>query len=192
MKKWIILCLVFVACKNKEVEKIVEIVPPKVEVLSSDSSLHNDNGTWMKGNSKFSGYIVSKDGERLIAKLPVINGKENGTGYEWYKNGKLKFERNFLNGDREGLHKGWYENGATSFIQFFKDDKLEGKQLGFFESGHRFQVLNYQNGYEDGKQKTWNDSGRVVNNFTVKNGKLYGIIGRYDCMSVMAKEQTKK
>jgi|GEM_PF-4787183 len=31
------------------------------------------------------------------------------------------------------------------------------------------------------------DSARLVNNFTIKNGKLYGVIGRYDGMSVIQK-----
>lgn len=187
MKKWIFISLAFTACNNK-IEHPIALISPYVEVVNTDTSLHNANGTWMKDGAKFSGFIVVKEKDILVGKLPIINGKENGVAYEWYKNGKRKFERNFLNGNREGNHKGWYPNDTLSFIQFFKDDKLEGEQFGFYESGHRFQVLKYVNGYEVGRQKTWNDSGRVVNNFTVKNGKLYGIIGRYDCMSVMSKK----
>lgn len=188
MKKWILISLVFIACNKKTKQQQLVITPPQTEILNTDTSLHNANGTWMKNGAQFSGYIVAKESNILLGKLPIVDGKENGTAYEWYKNGQKKFERNFLHGNREGYHKGWYPNDTVSFIQFFKDDKLEGEQVGFYESGHRFQVLNYVNGYEDGRQKTWNDSGRVVNNFTVKNGKLYGIIGRYDCMSVMSKK----
>jgi antitoxin component YwqK of YwqJK toxin-antitoxin module len=85
------------------------------------------------------------------------------------------------------MHKGWYANGSPAFVYFFKDDKYDGEQISYFESGHIWQCLHYKNGYEEGKQKSFNDSGRIINNFTVKNGKLYGVIGRYDCMSVFNK-----
>ena len=123
----------------------------------------------------------------LIAKLPVVDGKEHGIAYGWFETGEKRYERIFKNGDRDSTHKIWYKNGELACINFYKNDKLEGEQKMFFESGNLWQSLNYVNGYEEGKQKTWNDSGRVINNFTVKNGKLYGVIGRYDCMSVMEK-----
>ena len=75
----------------------------------------------------------------------------------------------------------------SEYEYFFLNDKYEGAQLSYFPNGNRWQILNYKNGYEEGKQKSWNESGRVVNNFTVKNGKLYGVIGRYDCMSIIKK-----
>jgi antitoxin component YwqK of YwqJK toxin-antitoxin module len=74
-----------------------------------------------------------------------------------------------------------------SFDFTFRNDKYEGVQRTYFENGQPWQMLNYLHGREEGKQKSWNDSGRVVNNFTVKDGKLYGVIGRYDCMSAYKK-----
>lgn len=185
MKRFLCLVVIAAACQSKEDRHLP--LPPNVEVLANDSNLHNNNGTWHWKNTKFSGYIVEKSGDTLLAKLPIIDGKENGVAYGWYKNGQKRYENGFLNGNREGVHKGWYANGRVSFLYFFRDDKYEGEQKTFYESGHRWQSLNYVNGYEEGKQKSWSDSGRVVNNFTVKNGKLYGVVGRYDCMSVIKK-----
>lgn len=162
-------------------------LPPNVFVTEKDSALKNINGTWYYQKQLFNGYILEKEEDKILAKMPILEGKENGKAIGWYKNGSKKFERNFLNGNREGIHRAWYENGRLAFLYFFHEDKFEGKQMSFFESGHRWQYLNYQNGYEEGKQKTWNDSGRVINNFTVKHGKLYGVIGRYDCMSITKK-----
>ncbi len=175
--------LLFCACNRGALQAL----PPEVYTLSVDTSLHNVNGSWMHKGKPYSGYIVEKDSDRTVAKLPVVNGKENGEATGWYKNGKKRYERNFRNGNREGVHKGWYEDGALAFIFFFKDDKYEGEQKTYFKNGAQWQSLNYKHGYEEGKQKSWNDSGRVVNNFTVRNGKLYGVIGRYDCMSVYKK-----
>jgi len=162
-------------------------LPPDISVSASDTSLRNANGTFMWKGQKFDGYIIVEKDSVVLEKMPVIAGKQHGTGLGWYPKGKKKYERNFLNGDREGIERGWYENGQLSHEFFFKNDKYEGPQKTYYENGNRWQELNYVNGYEEGKQKMWSDSGRVVNNFTVKNGKLYGVVGRYDCMSVIKK-----
>ena len=161
--------------------------PPELFMSATDTALRNNNGTWFYKKQKANGYILEKRGNTLVAKLPIIDGKENGTAYGWYESGEKRYERNFKNGNRDGTHTIWYRNGQLAGVNQYIDDKLDGEQKTYFSSGNRWQSLKYENGYEEGKQKTWSDSGRVVNNFTVKNGKLYGVIGRYDCMSVMQK-----
>ncbi len=181
--------LFFISCNQKQSgqEELLIKIPPEIFISTTDTALHNNNGTWFYKNQKANVYILEKKGNALIAKLPVIDGKENGIAYGWFETREKRYERSFKNGDRDGPHKIWYRNGQLAGLSFFKKDKLKGEQKTFFESGNLWQSLNYVNGYEEGKQKTWNDSGRVINNFTVKNGKLYGVIGRYDCMSVMQK-----
>ncbi|MBA4197551.1 MAG: hypothetical protein C0459_08345 [Chitinophaga sp.] len=158
--------------------------PPDVLVMSNDATLKNVNTYWMYNDKKFNGYIIEKDKDKIVSKLPVINGKENGIALGWYASGKKKFQRVYTDGNRQGLHIGWYENDSVSFIYHFKDDKLDGEQTTYYNNGQLWQQLHYVNGYEEGKQKAWSKDGRVVNNFTVKNGKLYGVIGRFDCMQV--------
>ena len=181
------LCLAGCTQKQPAQGEFTTKIPPELFISSADTALHNINGTWFYKNQKANGYILEKRGSALIAKLPIIDGKENGTANGWYESGEKRYERNFKNGDREGIHTIWYRNGQVAGVNRYIDDKLEGEQKTYFESGNRWQSLKYASGYEEGKQKTWNDSGRVINNFTVKNGKLYGVIGRYDCMSVMQK-----
>lgn len=183
MKPLLIICIVIMACNTATSVQL----PPNILVVATDSALRNNNGTWLFKGTNFNGYIIEKNGKQLLSKLPIINGKENGTAYGWAKDGSKKYERNYVNGNREGYHRGWYSNGNLAFEYYFHNDKYEGEQKSFFENGQQWQSLRYANGYEDGKQKSWNDSGRIINNFTVKNGKLYGVIGRYDCMSVYKK-----
>ncbi|MFM7023200.1 MAG: toxin-antitoxin system YwqK family antitoxin [Flavobacteriales bacterium] len=159
-------------------------LPPDVLVLSSNVHLKNNNGCWMYRGEIFSGYIVEKDSDAILTKLPVLDGKEHGVAYGWFKNGRKKYERGYSNGNREGYHKNWYQSGTLAFEYFFRDDKLEGEQRTYYESGHLWQCLHYVEGHEEGKQISKNDDGRVVNNYTIKNGKLYGVVGRFDCMSV--------
>lgn len=181
----LLLLLILTSCDQKQPHQRGSLkVPPDV-FFTSDTALRNINGTWLYKNRKANGYILETKAYALIAKLPIVNGKENGVAYGWFETGEKKYERSFKNGDRDGIHKIWYKTGQLARISNFKNDKLEGEQISYFESGNKWQSLHYLNGYEEGKQKTWNDSGRVINNFTVKNGKLYGVIGRYDCMSVV-------
>lgn len=183
MKYLLIFCLLVFSCQKKQ-----ENATLKIEVDSKDPNLKNQNGIWMLSNVPFEGYIVEKSNATIISKLPIVKGKENGNAMGWYPDGKKRYQRGFVNGNREGEDKGWYENGRLAFEYFFKNDKYEGPQRTYYESGKKWQILNYKEGYEEGKQKSWSDSaGRVINNFTVKNGKLYGVIGRYDCMSVIKK-----
>lgn len=182
-----LLIFLIIACK-KNIDKVQKLpLPPSIFTEKKDTSLHNINGTWMQHRKAYNGYVVEKENNSIMTTLPIIAGKEHGKAESWYKNGRKKYERNFIKGNREGQYQGWYENGRLAYHYFFHNDKYEGEQKSYFESGHRWQSLHYINGYEEGKQKTWNDSGRVINNFTVKNGKLYGVIGRYDCMSVIKK-----
>ncbi len=184
MKYFFYLTILLVSCNSRETST-KQI--PEIFVETTDPQLQNRNGTWFWKEQKFNGYILEKENDRLTAKLPVIDGKENGTAYGWYSDGKRRYERNFLNGNREGVQKGWHANDTLSFYFFFHEDKYEGEQKTYFKNGQPWQILNYVNGYEEGKQKSWNEDGRLINNFVVKNGKLYGVIGRYDCISAMAK-----
>ena len=183
-----LLFVLLTGCAQKQPPREEEIMrtPPETYFLSLDTALHNNNGTWFYKNEKANGYILEKTGNNLVTKLPVFEGKENGLAYGWFESGEKQYERQYKNGNRVGTHKIWYKNGQVASVNYYVDDKLDGEQKTYFESGNRWQRLRYVDGYEEGKQKTWNDSGRVVNNFTVKNGKLYGIIGRYDCTSVMS------
>lgn len=176
--------LFFVSCTSAD-QSIQDAYA--VFVDKRDPTLTTVNGIWMRNGVAFSGYVLEREGNQLLAKLSIRQGKENGVAYGWYKTGRKRYERGFVNGNREGVHKGWYENGRLSFLYFFHNDKYEGEQTTFFESGHRWNTLHYVNGYEEGQQQAWNDRGRLVTNFTVKNGKLYGVIGRFDCMSVYKK-----
>ena len=177
--------LLLISCK--ETNDTIKQSTQNIFIETTDTSLHNINGNWIEKGRPYSGYLIEKKEGKIIAKLSIKEGKENGIAYGWYRNGKKKYERNFTSGKREGIQKGWYENDTLSFQYFFKNDLYEGEQLTFYENGKAWQRLQYSKGYEEGKQKSWNDSGRVINNFTIRNGKLYGVIGRFDCMSVYKK-----
>lgn len=163
------------------------LTPPAIVVDRADTALHNNNGTWLYQGKVFSGFLLEKEKGKVLVKTPIIKGKAHGWEKGWYSSGKRSFEKFFLQGDREGAHRGWWENDSLRFENHFVHDKFEGRQASFYPNGKKWDERYYLHGYEEGTQRAWNMEGILVTNFTVKNGKVYGVIGRFDCMSIQSK-----
>ena len=57
-----------------------------------------------------------------------MNGEKNGKGKEYYENGKLKFEGEYLNGEKHGKGKEYYENGKLRFEgEYLNGERWKGK-----------------------------------------------------------------
>ena len=57
-----------------------------------------------------------------------MNGKRNGKGKEYYKNGKLKFEGEYLNGEINGKAKEYFKNDKLRFEgEYLNGKKWSGK-----------------------------------------------------------------
>ena len=53
-----------------------------------------------------------------------MNGKRNGKGKEYYENGNIEFEGEYLNGKRNGKGKEYFNNGKL----LFEGEYLNGKR----------------------------------------------------------------
>jgi antitoxin component YwqK of YwqJK toxin-antitoxin module len=92
--------------------------------------------------------IFNKDNVRIEEKN-YKNGKLEGKQYDWYENGKLKYDENYKNGQLkyeynykneklEGKQYEWYQNAQLEFESNYKDGKLEGKQYSWYENGELY------------------------------------------------------
>ena len=80
----------------------------------------NGNLKWQLSNSEGDKYWF-KNGQ-LKSERPVkIKGKYNGVWREWYENGHLFYEDNYIDGKLDGLQRQWYENGQLWFERNYKD-----------------------------------------------------------------------
>jgi len=50
--------------------------------------------------------------------------------------------------------------------------------------GKLISYHNFKNGYEEGSQKVWYDNGKIKSNYTIKNGRRYGLLGTKNCINV--------
>ena len=143
-----------------------------------------------KWNGK--GYIENDDDNDIIYEL------KNGTGkvMEYYENGRLKFEGEYLNGKRNGKGKeyeceyyslefeGEYLNGQKNgkgkeynidgnliFEGEFKNDKRNGKGKEFFYNGNLRSEGEYLDGKWNGLIKLYNFEGKLEFEGEYKNGE---------------------
>ena len=78
----------------------------------------------INGNGKVKEYW--RDGQ-LIFEGEYLNGKINGKGKEYYQDNKLKFEGEYLNDKRNGKGKKYYYDGKLKFEGEYLNNKNNGK-----------------------------------------------------------------
>lgn len=115
------------------------------------------------------------------------NGKEEGEHKSWYENGRLRERRYYVGGKKEGTHFGWYENGSRRFEYQYKGDLFHGAYLEWFADGQPFRRHHFSGGHESGSQQVWYPNGKVKSNYTIRNGRRYGLLGTENCVNVSDK-----
>lgn len=159
--------------------------PPQVEVKNTDTLLSKTDEGWTYKNAPFNGYMVQVENDgRVVYKLPIIEGKEQGLAVGCYNSGEKLLERPFKNGEKEGVFKQWWPNGNLRYLFNYHHDKYDGKQIAYFHFGKVQEEKNYNKGIEEGIQRIWDSTGNLISNYTVKNNKIYGALSAKDCMPV--------
>ena len=155
------------------------------ETIASDTpGLKHVNGVLRVHGAAFSGHVVERDGERLLARTPYREGKEHGVVEAWYPDGSLRHRKLYRLGRREGTHHGFWPDGSAQFIYHYEDDLFEGEQVAFYKNGVQSELRHYRKGHEEGQQRFYDGNGLLIGNYTFRNGKRYGIVGRFDCISM--------
>ena len=78
---------------------------------------------------------MSKKTWKKILETYLTNGLINGKYREWYPNGVLKFEGNFINGKREGMFYTWHPNGKIKNEMKYVNNVLDSLSFLFLENG---------------------------------------------------------
>jgi antitoxin component YwqK of YwqJK toxin-antitoxin module len=170
--------IVTIACNSKN-------EPPQVEVKNNDTLLSKTDSGWIYNKQPFNGYMVQVENDgRVVYKLPIIDGNEEGLAIGFYNTGEKLLERKFEHGQKQGVFKQWWPNGNLRYLFNYNHDKYDGKQIVYFHFGKIQEEKNYYNGKEVGVQRIWDSIGNLISNYTVKNNKIYGALSAKDCMPV--------
>lgn len=175
----LVLCLVF--CLIGAGCGVLFSEPPALD--QGDPALRTVNGVLLYAGAPLTGSVIERS-DVLFRKTPFRKGLRHGEAQAWHPSGRLAYRRLFRYGQREGIHKGYWPSGQLQFEYRYVNDLFEGEQVGYYKTGQRAELRHYRKGQEEGVQKTWDAEGRLTSNYTVKEGRRYGLVGRFDCVSV--------
>jgi antitoxin component YwqK of YwqJK toxin-antitoxin module len=102
-----------------------------------------------------------------------LNGEKNGKSKEYYDNGQLKFEGEYLDGKKNGKSKEYYDNGRLKFEgEYLNGKRWNGYILSNTNKNFKFVIKN-----GNGKIKVYNNKGELIFEGDyingVKKGKEY-------------------
>ncbi len=159
-------------------------VLPDVVVEEADPELHRVGALLMWRGEPFSGVVQRVEAQRVLARTGYWMGAREGTATEWHANGVMAAQRWYRDDRREGVHRGWWPNGKLQFERRYARDLFEGPQRAWYPDGALFESRDYRAGHEEGRQSQWSNDGRLVANYVFRDGRRFGIVGRFDCVTV--------
>ena len=130
-------------CENGKKIKLVEknyygnLIISEVNYKYLEWNPHQKTKDGLTKNWDANGNIVSEENYNEGRK---INLKE------YYSNGKIKEESNYVGDKLNGVHKTWYENGNIKSENNYKEGQLNGLSKEWFKDGQLKQENNYKNG----------------------------------------------
>ena len=75
-----------------------------------------------------------------------VNGVKHGTCKGWYKSGELSWEHRYIKGLKHGACNSYYQSGRLIWEEHYADDVLHGLNKSYDEDGTMFEEVNYENG----------------------------------------------
>lgn len=162
-----------------------QVLIPAVTVAADDPNLRFTNGVLFYAQQPFSGAVTEfYSTGQVKAKTEYYRGREHGTSWMWYEDGRPMWERRYQNGKKHGAHEGWWPNGQRKFLYQFANGEHEGEARDWYPNGQLAQCYRYEKGQESGLQQAWRENGKLYANYVVKEGKRFGLVNSRLCYTV--------
>ena len=130
--------------------------------------------TYYSEDGLFNGvmYDVNPKGV-LVLESTIKDGKLNGLYKEWYENGELKIELNYINGVFDGLVvDDTYDVKFDGNVSSYNNKLLNGDVVIFYPNQNVQMFSEFKNGIPIGKTKLWYENGELWMEGNVINGLL--------------------
>ncbi len=157
-------------------EYIFEDIPgtdvKRVKKLDTKNNVIEEG--FVKNGLKTGEWVTYQKDKNYVSTItPYLNGKLNGTFFEFDKRGYLVSQAGFYNDELDGrVIK--YQYGKPTEISEFKNGKLNGKKTIYSRGGQIQEEVEYKNGKVDGFMRYYNDKGEMIMEYMYKNGKKVG------------------
>ena len=83
-----------------------------------------------------------------------------------------------------GTYAAWWRDGKQRLLYHFANGEYEGVCRDWNDKGLLIAEMNYKEGHEEGPQKQYYNNGKVRANYTIKDGRRYGLLGTKNCVNV--------
>ena len=132
-------------------------------------------------DGKLSGEVAYRDGvrhgreydwwmwgpRRLSSASRWVNGKEDGTAYQWYKDGRVMGSYTMVHGTGWDI---WFQECCGETLvheaRYYVDGLMHGREWWFSFSGNMLtQETFWHHGDKHGVEREWNSKGRVKRGF---------------------------
>jgi hypothetical protein len=146
-------CLIPIKIVN---DTILTFLPADCNVIKFDSTA---NGQWN---------IYSADSIKLET-VGIKNGKRNGVGITFYKNGQVETKANYKKGELNGNYISFYEDGKILREGYYKKNAVNGNAFNgieyeYWDNGITAHEMRYKKGgyflWRD--QTFWDKNGNVT------------------------------
>jgi antitoxin component YwqK of YwqJK toxin-antitoxin module len=116
----------------------------------------DENGKIVKG-------FVYHKGIKIAEGITDAAGLRQGPWKEFYENGSLKSEGNYIDGKTTGSWKYYFRNGKTEMAgSFNKAGKPEGDWKWYYDDGSIRKEESFRNGLSDGLMTEYDESGKII------------------------------
>lgn len=87
----------------------------------------------------------------------------------------IGYRGQLANGKREGFGSYYYKDGSLCYAGFWKDDKKDGLGVSFRDSDHAMHIASWQNGQPGGIVSLFDNEGNLRFGGRIENGKKEGV-----------------
>ncbi|MDR1942310.1 MAG: toxin-antitoxin system YwqK family antitoxin [Endomicrobium sp.] len=109
---------------------------------------------------------------KFLLKIKYLNGKCRS----YYKNGKVRFEGNFIDNVPSGIFKSYSLDGKTLTVDNYVYGKLDGVSKLYYSTGEKLAQYRYKKGKISGISTVYNKDGSLISEVGYKNNLLHGTV----------------
>lgn len=151
---------------------------------TDDPRLTIRQDTLLLDGEPFTGSLIAflPDGDTALFESR-LQGVEHGPSLRWHENGRPMEVRTYDHGRKTGIHRGWWPNGRPRFEYEFHEGEHDGLMNEWYEDGTPLRAFHMRMGHEEGQQRLWWADGSLRANYTVRNGRRYGLLGLKLCIN---------
>jgi antitoxin component YwqK of YwqJK toxin-antitoxin module len=115
---------------------------------------------------------------KLICDSPIKDMKIHGKEREWFSNGVLKYEGNYLDGLKDGVF--YQYNSEGKLLGTFEIKNGTGIELYWHDNGQLAQEIEYTKGVVTGRKRSWSSGGKLLEEELYNtHGRKEGASSRY-------------